>query len=139
MKAGLRRIVSHLQILTGFALVVFWFLFFVFDLLPENPPECYLVFERAFPLPDAALAVTLLLAGLFGYRKRGRVLSLVSAGALVFLGLLDFSFNIQNGVYHSSAADLVLNAFINLWAVGFGTFTILAYARSFSEQTKHTN
>jgi hypothetical protein len=50
----------------------------------------------------------------------GSKLSLVAAGSLVFLGLLDFSFNIQNGIYMTSKVDLVLNAFINVWCVGFG-------------------
>ncbi|RPJ63034.1 MAG: hypothetical protein EHM12_03265 [Dehalococcoidia bacterium] len=47
-------------------------------------------------------------------------MSLVAAGALVFLGVLDFSFNIQNGVYKISTSDLVLNVFINVWCVAFG-------------------
>ncbi len=38
----------------------------------------------------------------------------------MFLGLLDFSFNIQNGVYMISTTDLILNAFINIWCVAFG-------------------
>jgi len=38
----------------------------------------------------------------------------------MFLGVLDFSFNIQNGMYAISALDLILNAFINLWCVVFG-------------------
>ncbi len=42
------------------------------------------------------------------------------AGALIFLGLLDFSFNYQNGIYALSTADLLLNGFINLWCVIFG-------------------
>ncbi len=50
----------------------------------------------------------------------GSKLSLVAAGALVFLGLLDFSFNIQNGIYMTSTVELVLNAFINVWCVGLG-------------------
>ena len=44
----------------------------------------------------------------------------VCAGALIFLGLLDFSFNFQNGIYALSTADLLLNGFINLWCVVFG-------------------
>ena len=47
-------------------------------------------------------------------------LSLTAAGSLVFLGLSDFSFNIQNGVYLTSRVDMVLNVFLNVWCVGFG-------------------
>jgi hypothetical protein len=51
-------------------------------------------------------------------------MSLVAAGALIFLGLLDFSFNLQNGVYTASTLDLAINGFINAWCVGFGLFLI---------------
>jgi hypothetical protein len=91
-------------------------------LAPDQAPPCYYAYEHAFPLPDGVLAILLLVAGILLMRSRpaGRTLSLIAAGALVFLGLLDFSFNLQNGIYMTSTIDLVLNAFINIWCVGFG-------------------
>jgi len=47
----------------------------------------------------------------------------------MFLGLLDFSFNIQNGIYMTSTLDLVLNAFINVWCVGFGVAIAVLISR----------
>jgi len=131
MKADPRRTVSLFQIFTATGLLLYWIGFFVFNLVPENPPPCYFSFEGAFPFPDAVLAVFLLIAGILGLKgvRVGRTLSLASAGALVFLGLLDTSFNLQNGVYSSSLFDLVLNGLINVWAVGFGGFTIIAHNR----------
>jgi hypothetical protein len=100
-------------------------------LAPENPPEGYFVFEHSFPLPDSALALTLIAAAvlLLHGKPLGRALSLVSAGGLLFLGIVDFSFNIQNGMYSGPALDTVLNAFINLWCVGFGAFLVFRFAR----------
>jgi hypothetical protein len=77
-------------------------------------------------LPDICLALLLLASGILWLRQNplGKTLSLVAAGALIFLGLLDFSFNIQNGIYLASALDLVLNAFINAWCIAVGLVII---------------
>ena len=119
--AGLKTI-AVLELLTGIGIILFWIGFFTIGLAPKNPPQCYFTYEHSFPLPDGLLAILLLVAGilLMLHNPLGSKLSLVAAGALVFLGLLDFSFNIQNGIYMTSKVDLVLNAFINVWCVGFG-------------------
>ena len=114
--------IAILELLTGVGLILFWILFFKVGLAPKNPPPGYLAYEHSFPLPDGLLAILLLVAGtlLLLNNPLGINLSLIAAGALVFLGVLDFSFNIQNGVYKISKTDLVLNAFLNVWCVGFG-------------------
>ena len=116
------RLISALEIVTAGGLSLFWLAFFTVGLAPENAPPCFFAYEHSFPLPDGLLAILLLVAGILLMLNKpwGSKLSLVAAGALVFLGLLDFSFNIQNGIYMTSTVDLVLNAFINVWCVGFG-------------------
>jgi len=118
---GLKTI-AVLELLTGIGLILFWILFFTVGLAPKNPPQGYFAYEHSFPLPDGLLAIVLLVAGtlLMLNNPLGINLSLIAAGALVFLGVLDFSFNIQNGLYKTSKVDLLLNAFINVWCVGFG-------------------
>ncbi|HPU02146.1 MAG: hypothetical protein GX890_06790 [Firmicutes bacterium] len=114
--------IAVLAILTGAGLILFWIGFFTIDLAPENPPPGYYEYEHSFPLPDIILALALIAAGILMLRGKllGRHLAHVCAGALIFLGLLDFSFNYQNGIYALSTADLLLNGFINLWCVIFG-------------------
>jgi hypothetical protein len=118
---GLRTI-AILELLTGAGLILFWILFFTVGLAPKNPPPGYFAYERSFPLPDGLLSILMLVTGtlLMLNNPLGIHLSLIAAGALVFLGVLDFSFNIQNGLYKTSKLDLVLNAFINVWCVGLG-------------------
>ena len=118
---GLKTI-AVLELLTGIGFILFWTGFFTIGLAPENPPQCYFAYEHSFPLPDIILSIAILASGilLLKNKKSGRTLSLVCSGGLMFLGLLDFSFNIQNGIYMSSTIDLVLNALINVWCVGFG-------------------
>ncbi len=116
------KAVARAQMATGVGIIVFWVLFFFVGLAPANPPACYFAFERAFPLPDGVLALGLLAAGalVMTGRPEGRTLGLVCAGGLVFLGLLDASFNIQNGVYTSSLSEGTMAAAINLWCIALG-------------------
>lgn len=121
------RLAAILGIITALGLVIFWIAFFTVGLAPQNPPECYFAYEHSFPLADLVLAGVLLTAGILTLKKRpgGTTLTHVSAGALIFLGLLDFSFNMQNGIYALSTESLASNGFINLWCVGFGLAAVL--------------
>ena len=116
------RTIPVLEIITAAGLILFWIGFFTVGMAPETPPECYFAYEHAFPLPDLVLAMVLLASGILLLRGNpvGKTLALVAAGALIFLGLVDFSFNLQNGIYGISTLDLVLNGFINIWCVAFG-------------------
>ena len=116
------KAIPVLEIITAAGLILFWIGFFTVGMAPESPPECYFAYEHAFPLPDLLLAIALLASAVLLLKDNhlGRTLALVAAGGLIFLGLVDFSFNLQNGVYLSSTLDLVLNAFINAWCVAFG-------------------
>ena len=116
------RLIASLQIVTAVGLILFWIAFFTVGMAPDKPPACYFAYEHSFPVPDCLLAVLLLAAGILLMKNRpvALKLSLVASGALMFLGVLDFCFNIQNGIYTASTLDLVINAFINLWCVGFG-------------------
>ena len=129
-----RKLIASLEIVTAVGLVLFWVAFFTVGLAPENAPACYFAFEHSFPLPDGLLAALLLAAGILLTKNSpwGLKLSLAAGGALVFLGMLDFSFNVQNGVYLTSTIDLVLNAFINIWCVGFGLALIILTGRKAS-------
>jgi hypothetical protein len=128
MGARSTRLPFALELVTAVGLIAFWIGFFTVGFAPPAPPAGYLQYEQAFPLPDLLLAAALLVAaaGLRKERAWAPRLSLVCAGALVFLGVLDFSFNVQNGIYALSAADLALNAVINLWCVAVGTYLALA-------------
>lgn len=124
--------IAGLELLTGLCILLFWIGFFTVGLAPANPPACYFAFEHSFPFPDTILALALIVAAVMLYKNSpiGRDLSLICSGALVFLGVLDFSFNIQNGMYAISVFDTVLNAFVNLWCAAFGLFVPVRLARA---------
>ncbi len=123
------KITTALQLLTAIGLILFWTAFFIVGF--ENPdyPSYYTKFEHSFPLPDSFLCIVLLVA----YVNRSKSIwgnyTFVAAGAMIFLGLCDFSFNIMNGMYTVSLADGMMNAFINVWCVGFGAWQIWVASR----------
>jgi hypothetical protein len=118
----IQKTIPVLEILTGTGIILFWIAFFTVGLAPTHPPECYFAYEHAFPPPDIILSIALIASGILLLKGRpaGVKLSLISAGGLIFLGILDISFNLQNGVYLISTGELISNGFINLWCVGFG-------------------
>lgn len=126
------RTVAIFEILTAIGLVLFWLAFFTLGLAPENPPQGFFEYEHSFPLPDGLLAIGLFTAGtaLLKCKEIGKLISLVCSGALFFLGVVDFSFNIQNGMYQLSTTDLILNAFINLWCLFLGSIIVYSIQRA---------
>jgi hypothetical protein len=126
-KVEIGKAIPVLSILTAVGLVLFWIGFFTVGLAPENPPAGYFVYEHSFPPPDITLAIVLLIGSIMSLKGRTQGLTILSAagGGLVFLGILDMSFNFQNGMYSTSVMDMILNAFINLWCVIFGALIVL--------------
>jgi hypothetical protein len=95
-------IIASLEIATAVGIAVFWLLFFTVGVAPTRPPPGYFAFEYSFVLSDIVLSLALLIAGALLLQERpfGRVLSLACAGSLVFLGLVDLSFNNERHVHH---------------------------------------
>ena len=126
--------IGRLQLVTGAGLLVYWTLFFTVGLAPPEPPFGYFVFEHSFTIADTTLGLALIRAGTWLLsedavrQSRGRALSLVCSGALLFLGMLDISFNALNGVY-SLSVDGVVPMMINAWCIGFGALSAWACAK----------
>ncbi|MCF2141003.1 MAG: hypothetical protein K9W44_13175 [Candidatus Lokiarchaeota archaeon] len=104
-------------------LILFWIYFFtVENRNPKNSPE-YLAFERSFPIPDLVwLTPALIISGITVIQnsKLGIILTIAVGGSLLFLGLLDTSFNFQNEGYTKSIVDTIMNLSINVICIGMG-------------------
>ncbi len=115
---------ATLQLLTAIGLILFWLVFFTIGFENPNYPDYYTKFEHSFPLPDLFLCIILFLAYFNRNNIKWKNYTLIAAGAMLFLGLCDFSFNIINGMYTVGFADAIMNAFINIWCVGFGAWQV---------------
>ncbi len=121
------RAVAVLLVLTGLGTVAFWVAFFA-DYEAQQvgtfAQRCaaWFLWERSFPLADGWAALACFLGGVGLWRRRawGAAWAWVAAGALVFLGLMDILFFIQNGLYWPLTPEVALEAGIHLWVTGFG-------------------
>lgn len=142
------RIVALLQLALALGFIGFWILFFAEDACRVSGPrladclatgkstdcarpalacERYLAFENSFPLPDLGFIVPLLLLSAWGIwqnRRMGLLTGIMAGSALIFLGLLDISFNLQNARYSTGMIDLLMNGVINLVCVIFGPLLV---------------
>ncbi len=125
------KTIGILNQVTASGVLLYWLGFFTIGLAPDNAPTGYLEYEHAFPLPDLILAGLMFLSGWQLQRQQiaAVALALSCAGALIFLGVLDFSFNLQNGMYQLSTAELISNASINIWCIGYGLFAYCYLAK----------
>ena len=121
--------VAIMELAIAAGIISFWIAFFSTDLVSIDDPhlkEIYLAFESAFPVADIYLSILLIIGGIGLLKKMsfGFLFSLLGGASLVFLGLLDISFNTQHGIYLLGIGEAVLNIFINLLCLGGGFFII---------------
>jgi len=105
-------ILAILQIILAVGIVGFWIFFFKVENKDPEKEEWYLKHEISFPLPDLGLiAVCLLVAatGLLIGERFGIFFTIVAGGGLMFLGLIDFAFNLQNGLFKTKNLDAYMS------------------------------
>jgi len=124
------KFVAFMELAIAVGIIAFWIAFFSADVVKIGDPhleEIYMAFESAFPVADISLSIVLIIGGI-GLLKKvpfGFLFSLLGGGSLIFLGLLDVSFNTQNGIYLLGIGEAVMNIFINLLCLGGGIFIIV--------------
>jgi nucleoside-diphosphate-sugar epimerase len=135
------RFIARLELFTAAGLFLYWILYFSVGVAPPNPPSGYFIFQNTFTVADLVLAVllvraaTLLLRPDPIHRVLGRGLSLICSGALLFLGGLDISFNLQHAIYLTPSLDMFLEVAINVWCIVFGF--LLAYEFAFDAYQRY--
>ncbi len=123
--------VAVMELVVALGIIGFWAAYFSTDMVniaDARLKEVYTAFESAFPVADLYLAAVLIAGGVGLLKKRlyGYVFSLMGGASLIFLGLLDVSFNLQQGIYLLGAGEAVLNVSINAMCLGFGVFLVFS-------------
>ena len=115
-------IIAGLELAGALGIAAFWATWLRATHDEEWLPEGYVQHERAFLPADGVLAILLATSAilLVSNQPLGWVLSLVSAGMLAFLGLLDAAYFWQTGLFASHRGG-VANA-----AVVFGVLALAA-------------
>jgi hypothetical protein len=116
------------------AMLAYWIVWFFVDrdALASMHDRGYYMFENAFPLADAWLALACAASAWTLWRRRPSALFWLLAGgsAAVYLGLMDVLFDLENGVYRAPTGDwgavateLAVNVYslgVGAWALAFG-------------------
>lgn len=124
-------VIAVLMLLTAIGTLLFWVIFFA-DLESQRSGtlasrcDAWFAWEMSFPLADGWMVLTAILGavGLWRMRPVGLLFGLVSGGAMVFLGLMDVLFFLQNGLYHPLTGEVAVELFIHAWTVAFGLSAI---------------
>ena len=119
-----------LLLLTAVVTVAYWVDFFVHGSVNVVEEEWYIRFERAFPVADGFMSATSVAAavGVLADADYGVAFALVAGGALIFLGLMDVTFNVGNGLYAALRTSWPMRAelVINLWTLALGAALLAA-------------
>ncbi len=125
------RIIAICEIIGALLLIGFWIGWF-FDILKSFEPgdqlyDVYIAFESSFPVADSWIVILLLISafGVLNEKSYGSFFAAAAGGAFVFLGLIDITFNLQQGVYQYDLLAIV----INLAALIGGIFLLAWFGR----------
>jgi|GEM_PF-2312619 len=104
------RIIAVANIVVAVNIFGFWIGFYsemIFPIAELAPKiahfEGYYAWEKSFTVPDCIMAIVAIVAAVRLLRdsqdEAGRLLLTAAAGAMIFLGVLDFNYAIANGMY----------------------------------------
>jgi hypothetical protein len=120
---------SVLLIVTVIVVVYYWVDFYSRGGVQVIKEDWYIRFERAFPPADLWRSACGLVGaiGLLTQQTYGLLFGLLAASSLIFLALMDITFNIQNGLYRLVATSSQMKSEVlgNLWFLGLGIALIV--------------
>jgi hypothetical protein len=111
---------------------LYWIIFFATMNLTPAPTDVGLRFELAFPAADMWMALAAAL-GAIGLRRGWRLgypMAAATAGALLYLALMDITFDLENGVYLLQRGQVVVEVVINVLCVSGAALLFYALLRS---------
>ena len=119
--------VATVMVLTALGTAAFWIGFFAGgEALHSSTTDVYRGFEHAFPVADAWMAAWALAAGVgLALRRPWAALAGIAAGSsLVFLGLIDTTFDVEQGLYGTRSAAMAVETFINVFCLTVGPLAV---------------
>ena len=122
-------LIAILQIIYGIGIFGFWIYFLIVENKDSEKTEVYLVFERSFILPDIGWAAPCLFIsslGLLTNQEYWAFFSIAGGSAILFIFLLDFSFNIQQKTYNKERRkDNIIEIVVNVISLISGPLFML--------------
>ena len=122
-------VLSVLLIVTAIFVIYYWVDFYIRGGVQVIKEDWYIRFQRAFPPADLWMVACALIGaiGLLTEQTYGAPFALLAASSLIFLALMDITFNIQNNLYRLVATSSQMKAELvgNLWFLVLGAVLIV--------------
>ena len=115
--------------MTFILMIYYWVDFFLRKGVQVTQEDWYIKFQKAFPVADMWLAICALVGaiGLLTEQYYGLFFSMLTASSLIFLALMDITFNVENKLYRliSTSNEMKLELAGNLWFLSVGVILII--------------
>jgi hypothetical protein len=108
------------------ATLAYWIVYFTSGDVQVRQDPVYIAFENSFPAADAWMGLCALIGavGLWRRRSWGFLFGLLAASSMIFLGLMDVAFNLNEGIYAIGGSETVIEVAINLLCLTAGPVLI---------------
>jgi hypothetical protein len=120
-------VIVGLLLFATVATALFWIAwFFLPGSVQASNWECYIVFEQAFPLADAWMAIAALIGAIGLWRRKdwGFLFSLLAGSAAIFLGLMDLLYDLEHGTFAQLTAESLIELAIVVLVLALGPVVI---------------
>ena len=115
--------------MTAIFLIYYWIDFFLRKGVQVIQEEWYIKFQKAFPVADMWAAICALLGGVGLLTKQnfGLLFVLLAASSIIFLALMDITFNVENKLYNlvRSSTEMKGELVGNIWFLSVGIILII--------------
>ena len=122
-------VISVLLIMTAIFLIYYWIDLYLRKGVQVTQEEWYIKFQKAFPIADMWAAICALLGavGLLTEQNYGLLFSILSASSVIFLALMDITFNVENKLYNlvGTSNEMKLELAGNIWFLSVGIVLII--------------
>ncbi|MBI3439748.1 MAG: hypothetical protein HY054_14065 [Proteobacteria bacterium] len=126
----MNRVLGVLLIVGAIVTGLYWWSYFTGGDVMATHERWYTAFESSFPVADGWMALCMAAAGAGFVMRRGWAspLWLMAGSALIYLGCMDMTFNVENGMYALAAANdaMKFEVFINVTTLILGVWTLVA-------------
>lgn len=123
-------IIAIFQIIWVFLFIGFWLVFYFTEYKKGKMPEVEYKHEISFPFPDLGWIVPNLIIAAIGLvleQGYGYFFSNLAGSGMVFLGIIDLAFDIQNGKFNREeyGFDALVNMGVVILTLIFGPIFII--------------
>ena len=125
-KKSSKRIIIGLLFFAFAATLVYWIIFYTTGETQVRQDAVYLAFESSFPVADTWMAFCALIGaiGLWNRKSWGFLFGVLAASSAIFRGLMDLTFNLNEGIYAIPGLETTIEVLINLLTLGLGPVVI---------------